>query len=62
MLRFDPPVQLVERQALDDIDLGDRTIPAGATIVALLAAANRDPQRFADPDRLDVARPDGNGT
>jgi cytochrome P450 len=61
MLRYDPPVQMVERQALDDVDLGDQTIPAGATIVPLLAAANRDPQRFVDPDRLDVARPDGNG-
>jgi cytochrome P450 len=61
MLRYDPPVQMVERQALDDVHLGDETIPAGATIVPLLAAANRDPQRFADPDRLDVGRRDGNG-
>jgi len=62
MLRFDPPVQLVERQALDDIDLGDRTIPAGATIVALLrrqprpAAVRRPRPARRRPPRRQRAR------
>jgi hypothetical protein len=38
--------------------LGGKTIPKGARIVVILAAANRDPARFPDPDRLDLLRSD----
>jgi cytochrome P450 len=59
LLRFEPPVQyLPNRNALADIEVGQTTIPQGARIVLLLAAANRDPERFADPDRFDPDRPD----
>jgi cytochrome P450 len=44
------------RCALDDVRLHDTTISAGQTVVLALAAANRDPARFPDPDRLDVGR------
>jgi cytochrome P450 len=59
LLRFEPPVQFLQnRTAMADIELGGVVIPAGSTVVLLLAAANRDSARFPvadrfDPDRLD---------
>lgn len=60
LLRYEPPVQLVPgaNVALDDIEVAGTTIPKGARIVLGLAAANRDPARFADPDRFDPDRAD----
>jgi cytochrome P450 len=60
LLRYEPPVQIVPgaNVALDDIDLGGTTIPKGAAITLALAAANRDPDRFPDPDRFDPDRQD----
>jgi cytochrome P450 len=59
LLRFEPPVQyLPNRVALADIELDGTSIPKGAKIVLLVAAANRDPDRFADPDRFDPDRGD----
>jgi cytochrome P450 len=60
LLRYEPPVQLVPgaNVALDDIEVAGTTIPKGARIVLGLAAANRDPDRFADPDRFDPDRQD----
>ena len=58
LLRFGPPVQLTERIATADAELAGLSIPKGAQVVALIAAANRDPDVFADPDRLDVGRPE----
>ena len=58
MLRFDTPAQLIERKALEDLEVGGQVIPAGDVIITLLGAANRDPAQFADPDRLDLGRPD----
>jgi cytochrome P450 len=59
LLRFDSPVQLDARTALVDTTLPDGTpVPAGETAITMLGAANRDPARFADPDRLDVGRTD----
>lgn len=55
-LRFDSPVQFLGRIAVDDISLGGATIHRGDLVLAVLAAANRDPARFADPDRFDVTR------
>jgi cytochrome P450 len=56
LLRFDSPVQITQRIALADVELDGTTIPAGALIVLLIGAANRDPDVFDDPDSLDLFR------
>lgn len=56
LLRFDTSVQIGRRTAMEDVQLGDRTIYAGQYVLCLLGAGNRDPEVFADPDRLDVTR------
>jgi cytochrome P450 len=59
LLRYEPPVQINPKyMALDDVEVGDVTIPRGARIILALAAANRDPDRFPDPDRFDPERED----
>ncbi len=57
-LRFDSPVQVTFRTASQDIELGGRTIPRGEHVIVFMGAANRDPDRFPEPDKLDIARPD----
>ena len=57
-LRFDGPVHLTGRTATVPSRVGDVDIEPGQGVVTLLAAANRDPERFPDPDRLDITRPD----
>ncbi|MGZ4615882.1 MAG: cytochrome P450 [Actinomycetes bacterium] len=56
MIRYDAPLQLFERTAKEDVQIGEVTVPAGGKIAALLGSANRDPEAFPDPDRLDVGR------
>jgi cytochrome P450 len=56
LLRFDGPVQATVRVALEDIEIDDHLIPEGALVLVNLGAANRDPEVFEDPDRLDVGR------
>jgi pimeloyl-[acyl-carrier protein] synthase len=58
LLRFESPVQHTARIAPADMQLGGKTIRQGSRVVAVLAAANRDPNRFSDPDRLDLLRAD----
>jgi cytochrome P450 len=58
ILRVDPPVGLVGRRALADLEIDGIPIPAGTTLAFVITAANRDPARFAEPDRFDVARAD----
>ena len=58
LLRYESPVQHTARIAPADMELGGKTIKKGSRVVAGLAAANRDPARFAAPDRLDLLRPD----
>ena len=58
LLRYDGPVQLTSRMAREDREVYGRTVRKGEQVVLLLAAANRDPAVFEDPDRLDVARRD----
>ncbi|MEP9381958.1 cytochrome P450 [Nocardioides sp. KR10-350] len=55
-LRFDPPVLLTGRVAERETELAGVRIPAGAVVTTVLAAANRDPDVFADPGRFDVTR------
>ncbi len=58
LLRFDTPVQLLSRVAWDDMEIAGAAVAGGERVVAYLGAGNRDPERFTDPDRLDLARPD----
>jgi len=57
-LRYDGSVQLVNRVTEASVEVGGVTIPAGEQVFALLGAGNRDPGRYANPDRLDVTRTD----
>ena len=58
LMRFDSPLQLFERTATEDVEIGGITVEKGRKIAALLGAANRDPAVFAEPDILDVGRTD----
>ncbi|MFD5424602.1 cytochrome P450 [Streptomyces sp. NPDC127084] len=59
LLRYEPPVHLLpNRTPLTDIEVCGVGIPKGALIWLVTAAGNRDPQRFADPDRFDPDRKD----
>jgi cytochrome P450 len=55
-VRFDTPVQVLARDTTRPVVLHDTEIPGGARVMLIFGAANRDERRFADPDRLDVAR------
>ncbi|MFJ3905483.1 cytochrome P450 [Streptomyces sp. NPDC090025] len=55
-LRRDPPVQMITRWAHRDTLLAGHPVRRGDRLVLVLGAANRDPERFPDPDRLDVRR------
>jgi pimeloyl-[acyl-carrier protein] synthase len=56
LARYDSSVQLVARFPKEDIELGGKRIKKGTMISMLMGAANRDPERFAEPDRLDLTR------
>ena len=56
LLRYDGPVPATIKVATRDVEWCGRSIRRGDMVVPLLSAANRDPQQFADPDRLDIRR------
>jgi cytochrome P450 len=56
MLRYDGPVQSTVRFPKSPVKLGGAEIPAGAFAFMMVAAANRDPAHFKDPDKFDIAR------
>jgi len=56
MLRYESPSQHTARIAPRDWELGGKTIRKRDAVIAVMAAANRDPERFADPDRFDITR------
>ena len=56
LLRYDSPVQLDDRTVREDVEIGGRSIRAGKRVVAIIGAANRDPEVFDDPDTLDIGR------
>lgn len=58
LLRHDTPLQLANRVAAQDLEVGGFTIPEGDSVFAMLGAANRDPDRYASPDALDLTRTD----
>ncbi|HWD06443.1 MAG TPA: cytochrome P450 [Amycolatopsis sp.] len=59
-LRFDGPINIATlRYTIDDVEVGDETIPAGEFVQVSLLAANRDETRFPDPAELDVTRAPG---
>jgi cytochrome P450 len=58
MLRYDGSVQLTTRLATADLPMYGTTIQGGQGVYLMLAAANRDPAQFPQPDRFDVARSD----
>jgi cytochrome P450 len=57
-LRFDSPVQVTDRVITEDLDFRGQRFRRGQLAVCLIGAANHDPARFPDPDRLDLARGD----
>ncbi len=58
LLRYDAPVpHSTFRYAIEPVELGGTVIPAGAQVIISLAAADRDEQRYAEPERLDLDRP-----
>jgi pimeloyl-[acyl-carrier protein] synthase len=56
LLRYDCPVQMTFRQAGENCDIGGKLVRKGEVVAILLGSANRDPEQFPDPDRLDLAR------
>jgi cytochrome P450 len=62
LVRYDPPVQMVSRWANREFWLGGKSIRPGDKVVLVLGSANRDPQRFAEPDELRLDRSAGRHT
>ncbi|MEV6615366.1 cytochrome P450 [Streptomyces sp. NPDC051051] len=57
-LRYTPPVHMIMRQSATEVTLSCGVVPAGATVTCLIGAANRDENRYRDPDRFDIFRDD----
>jgi cytochrome P450 len=57
-LRFTPPVHMIMRQPEQDVTVSGGVIPAGSTVTCLIGAANRDSERYRNPDRFDIFRDD----
>ena len=58
LLRFESPTQYTGRIAAQDTEIGGKVIKQKQAVFAVLGAGNRDPERFPNPDKLDLARPD----
>ncbi|MGH7965908.1 MAG: cytochrome P450 [Candidatus Binatia bacterium] len=55
-LRYEAPIQWVPRQAMQDVQIAGRTLPAGSMVMVLYGSANHDERKFADPERFDIMR------
>lgn len=58
LLRYDASIQISGRTALVETEVAGVAIPVGESVLTMLGAANRDPVRYEDPDRLDIRRTD----
>ena len=58
ILRFESPVVQTARIPTEDVEIGGCPMRRGESVLALLAAANRDPEVYPEPDRFDITRPD----
>jgi len=58
LLRYEAPSQYTTRLAPEDFEVAGKTIRKGQATIAIMAAGNRDPERFRDPDRIDIRRAD----
>jgi pimeloyl-[acyl-carrier protein] synthase len=58
MLRYESPSQHTARMCPSDREMGGKLIKKRQAVIAVMAAANRDPERFPDPDRFDITRKD----
>ena len=58
MLRYESPIQHTARMTAQDLELGGQRLRQRQAVIAVLGAANRDPERFPNPDRFDIGRPD----
>ena len=58
LLRYESPSQHTARICPEDTELGGKRIRKGQAVIAVMGAGNRDPERFPDPDRLDLGRKD----
>jgi hypothetical protein len=56
IVRYDPPVQWTSRMAGEEIELAGQKIAAGDILLGCVGAANRDPQKFSDPEKFDIQR------
>ncbi|MGH7965538.1 MAG: cytochrome P450 [Candidatus Binatia bacterium] len=55
-LRYDSPVQVWPRQAMQEVEIAGTTLPAGSMIMVMFASANHDEHKFPDPERFDILR------
>lgn len=56
VLRFQAPIQVNNRRAIQDTELCGVPLPAGSEVHLMIGAANHDPEQFPEPDRFDIAR------
>ena len=59
MMRYDNPVQITYRSALEDVEIGEKRIRRGDLVNSILGSANRDEEHYSDPDRFDITRNEG---
>ena len=56
VLRFEGAIKVLHRWVIEDLEIRGRQIAPGDRVLLVPAAANRDPEKFADPDRVDITR------
>ena len=58
LLRYESPSQHTARLVPEELELDGKHLIKGQAVIAVMGAANRDPERYPDPDHLDISRPD----